>query len=486
MTTLTGPARAAAGAAPPAETVPSPGLRARDVVRRAPGLRLLGRYEGSGYVEDRFLAVRSDGQTVMLTPLLHAVLECADGDQGADDLAAAVGDRLGRAVGLPVLSALVLGRLGPAGLVVVVPSGADGPAHRPHLTVVPAVDRAGLPTADPLLATTLRRPLLPTHAVDLLGRLLAPLFDPRSVAGVLALWLCGSLWLFDPRGLLGGVGSAFTTPGGVLSVLGLLLASTLFHELGHAAGCAYGGARPGAIGAGLYLWVPVFWTDVTDAYRLDRAGRLRTDLGGVYFNAVSIVAMTGLAMTTGWAPATAAALLTHGVILQQLLPVVRMDGYYLFGDLTGVPNPFAFTRGVLRGLVPGRGMPAQVRALRRGARAAVVGWVVVTVPLLGVMLGWLVLSLPSIVGSSWQQGRVFWADATGAQGGTAAVLAWVCIVLLVLPLLGLGALLARVVQRLLRLLVARVHRPLDRTERIDPTDPAAATAGGTPTPGGRP
>ncbi|WP_088282257.1 hypothetical protein [Kineosporia sp. A_224] len=485
MTTLTGPGRAAAAAVSPAAAAPPPGLHPHDVVHRAPGLRLLGRYEGSGYVEDRFLAVRSDGQTVMLTPLLHAVLECADGGRGADDLAAAVGDRLGRAVGLPVLSALVLGRLGPAGLVVVAPPGA-APALRQHLSIVPAVDRAGLPTADPLLATTLRRPLLPTRAVDLLGRLLAPLFDPRAVAGVLALWLCGSLWLFDPGGLLAGAGSAFTTPGGVLSVLGLLLASTLFHELGHAAGCAYGGARPGAIGAGLYLWVPVFWTDVTDAYRLDRAGRLRTDLGGVYFNAVSIVAMTGLAMVTGWAPATGAALLTHGVILQQLLPVVRMDGYYLFGDLTGVPNPFAFTRGVLRGLVPGRGMPAQVRALRRGARAAVVGWVVVTVPLLGVMLGWLVLSLPSLVGSSWQQGRVFWADATGAQGLTAAALAWVCILLLVLPLLGLAALLARVVQRLLRLLVAPVHHRAGRTDPFDPTSPAAATAGGAPTPGGRP
>jgi putative peptide zinc metalloprotease protein len=44
------------------------------------------------------------------------------------------------------------------------------------------------------------------------------------------------------------------------------------------------------IGVGIYLVWPSFFTNVTDSYRLSRAGRLRTDLGGVYFNAVFIVA----------------------------------------------------------------------------------------------------------------------------------------------------------------------------------------------------
>ena len=40
----------------------------------------------------------------------------------------------------------------------------------------------------------------------------------------------------------------------------------------------------GRSASGLYLVYPAFYTDVTDSYRLDRAGRVRTDLGGVYFN----------------------------------------------------------------------------------------------------------------------------------------------------------------------------------------------------------
>ena len=82
----------------------------------------------------------------------------------------------------------------------------------------------------------------------------------------------------------------------LLLVLGLSVASMLFHECGHAAACRYGGARPGVIGVGFYVVWPAFYTNVTDAYRLGRAGRIRTDLGGVYFNAVFALALSA----TSW------------------------------------------------------------------------------------------------------------------------------------------------------------------------------------------
>ena len=65
----------------------------------------------------------------------------------------------------------------------------------------------------------------------------------------------------------------------------------------------YGGARPGTIGVGLYLAFPMFYTDVTDSYRLDRRGRLRTDLGGVHFNAIAVVAAGVAYFATGFKPA---------------------------------------------------------------------------------------------------------------------------------------------------------------------------------------
>ena len=92
----------------------------------------------------------------------------------------------------------------------------------------------------------------------------------------------------------------------VFLVLGLSVASMLFHECGHAAACRYGGARPGVIGMGIYVIWPAFFTNVTDAYRLGRAGRIRTDLGGVYFNAIFVLLLTVTYLATGYAPLVAA------------------------------------------------------------------------------------------------------------------------------------------------------------------------------------
>ena len=79
-------------------------------------------------------------------------------------------------------------------------------------------------------------------------------------------------WLFFVHGLVGALQQVLGDPADLLLVLGLSLVSALFHECGHAAGCRYGGARPGMIGVGIYLVWPAFFTNVTDSYRLDRTG----------------------------------------------------------------------------------------------------------------------------------------------------------------------------------------------------------------------
>ena len=52
----------------------------------------------------------------------------------------------------------------------------------------------------------------------------------------------------------------------------LVIFSGFFHELGHATATRYGGGSPGVMGVGIYLAWPAFYTDLTDSYRLDRAG----------------------------------------------------------------------------------------------------------------------------------------------------------------------------------------------------------------------
>src|SRR5690242_13329951 len=91
-------ARAASTAAPP------PPQRA---LSRAEGLELLGPVSGSGYKAGAALVRRADGQMVQLGPLMYGLLEEVDGRRGADELAAAMTERIGRRLDPEQVDALV-------------------------------------------------------------------------------------------------------------------------------------------------------------------------------------------------------------------------------------------------------------------------------------------------------------------------------------------------------------------------------------------
>jgi putative peptide zinc metalloprotease protein len=417
-------------------TVPARQVAAT-VVQRVPGLLLQGRYEGGGYLEDRYLVVRPDGQPVLLTHLLYLILRHADGGSSVPAVAERVGRDYGRRLTAELLARLVEERLVPAGLLL---QGA------PHAAATEP------PRAEPFLAVTLSQAFLPARVVRRLAGWFTPLFRPAVIAAVVAAVVASDLWLLVGSGLRreGPVAEAVAfliDPVDVLALLGLLVLVTLFHELGHAAGCRYGGGRPGAIGAGLYLWFLVFWTDVTDAYRLDRPGRLRTDLGGIYFNGVFIVVGTIGYALSGWAPLAIAVVMTNVFALQQLLPVIRMDGYYILGDLTGVPNLFGLLRPVLRSLIPGRPLDPRVAALRPGVRRVVAVWSVASALALSASLVYLVISAPRLVGTTWSQVAALREAAAAGESISGALVAGILVLVLVLPFVGFGALVARALHR---------------------------------------
>jgi putative peptide zinc metalloprotease protein len=407
---------------------------------RAVGLRLLGQYEGSGFRDDRYLVERADRQMVLLTKLLYLIVHHADGHTSTDLLADRVSQAYGQRLDPADLVRLIDDKLGPAGIVALW-NGAP----------------VGQRRADPLLALSVRAVLLPAGAVRVVGRLFAPLFHRPVALGVVAAVIAFDVWVVTNLAV-SDVLAALIDPAGVLAVLGLLLAATLFHEFGHAAGCTYGGARPGRIGVGIYLWIPAFYTNVTDAYRLNRVGRLRTDLGGVYFNAVFIVAAAGAYLWTGWAPLLAVIALSHLEIVQQLLPVVRFDGYYILGDLAGVPNLFGHVRPIMRSLVPGHHGDPAVAQLRLRTRVIVTAWVLVTVPALIIGLGALAWNAPGYLGDFWDKSSHLLTDAralasAGQQG--AAALAILSLLAITLPVIGIGLVLGRSVLHLIRGLRAR-------------------------------
>jgi putative peptide zinc metalloprotease protein len=367
--------------------------------RLADGTELLGEFKNSGMTEPPSLVRRADGQVVQLSRLVYLVASLLDGSRGPDVIAAKASAELGRTLTAEQVGYLLTAKLGPLGIA----AGAGAPA--------------ALPTAQPLLALRARATLLPAAAADAAGAFLRPLFSWPVIVAVIGGVVALDYWIISVRGLVAGLQQLLNDPVDLLLVAGLTVASALFHECGHAAGCRRGGATPGRIGVGIYLVWPAFFTNVTDSYRLSRAGRLRTDLGGVYFNLIFILGLAGVYAATNAKILLLVIAVTHLEMLEQMLPFVRFDGYFILSDLVGVTDLFARIAPVLRGSLLRRRGDARVATLRRPARIMITAWVLIVVPLLTLTLGYLLLFLPSANRALWhsamQAGHLATAALTG-------------------------------------------------------------------------
>jgi putative peptide zinc metalloprotease protein len=453
--------------APHHTNAPSPAREPR--WRQALGLEFLGPVQGSGLKDVAYLVRRIDDQMVQLSELLHLVVRHVEPPRPPADVAADVSAAYGRTLTAEGLEHLITTRLQPLGLVL--PEEAEEP-DRPV-------------RARPLLALSVKGTLIPPAVTQRLAARLTPLFWPPVVLAVLA-----ALVVADIRMILGGdfwtaVTELFATPTLALVMYGLLTCGAVIHELGHAAACRYGGAEPGEIGFGIYIVFPAFYTDVTDSYRLGRAGRVRTDLGGLYFNVLCLLALAGGYVATESGLLLLTLLVMQVQMVQQLIPIVRFDGYYILADLAGVPDLFARVGPVLRSLRPGHDADPRVTELRPKVRRFVTLWVLAIVPLLTAAFGWALWHLPEFVargrdGIRLQQ--LVFDLAWDRRDWPAMALAVLSIALILIPLVGTAVVLWRLAATLVALVrnrVARRTRAEEQAMSID-SDPRDLAGLGPP------
>jgi putative peptide zinc metalloprotease protein len=405
---------------------------------RARGLELIGEYKGSGFREPTFLARRADGQTVRLSLLLWLITTAANGRLDLPDLADWVSIAFGRTVSAEDIRFLVDRKLAPAGVLT-----SSRESEQP------------LERARPLLVPVARMGLVKHSVVGAVARVLAPLFRPPILFAALGSLLALDAWLFLVHGVTASLYAVARDPGAVLLVLALTALATAFHELGHASACRYGGARPGRIGVGFYLVWPVLYTDLTDTYRLDRRGRLRADLGGVYFNALFALGTAAGYLITGSEPLLVAILVQHYQAGLQLLPLLRFDGHYVLSDLTGVPDILSRVPSALRTVVTGGEPDGRTAELRPRVRNLVLAYALGTSVLLAAGLVFFLVHVPGMVSAAL--GRVpaqldlmvasFNAgDVLGSLSGALAFVA------LVLPAVGSAWVLSLLARRLVETL----------------------------------
>ncbi len=278
-----------------------------------------------------------------------------------------------------------------------------------------------------------------------------PLFvGPVMLAAVLAfVGLDG--WLFFVHGISQSLRHVLYQPALMLMLIGGVVLATAFHEIGHATACRYGGASPGVMGVGIYIVWPAFYTDITDAYRLGKWGRLRTDVGGMYFNAIFALVVGAAYALTSFEPLLLLIVLQTFAIIQQALPLLRLDGYYILSDLTGVPDIYLRIRGVLASLIPGRKPDPQVSELRNWVRVVVSLYVVAMVLFLGIAVLGLVINLPRVLATGYDSSALH-LQAVGPDFGhgraVKGVLDVIEMLFLALPAAGLVFTGLRVARRL--------------------------------------
>ena len=403
-------------------------------VRLADGIELLGPYQGSGCTEPQYLLRRGDGRVLVVSELLYAVVAACQTDERAGAIAAQVGSWLARPVSAGNVEYLVEHKLRPLAVV------GDGEDRRRG-------------DAAPLLGLGVRSAVVPGRLVEVAASWLRPLFLPAVVVTILCGFAAMDAWLVLAHPITMRVSDAVRDPRVVLLVTAVTLVSAGFHEIGHATGGLYGGAVPGPIGVGICLMWPAFFSNLTDSYRLARGARLRADLGGVYFNVVFMLVLFELYWTTGAQPLLVAVVLQHLLVVQQFMPFLRLDGYYIVTDVLGVPDLFSYVRPVLARLVPGRRVHPRLAVLKPRTLVLVSVWVFVTLDLMSASLVLFVTRMPRLAEGAGQLAVAGLAACVASlREGRLLGAAVACLSLLPLAiaLAGLAATLARLAGRALR------------------------------------
>ncbi|MGA2350869.1 MAG: hypothetical protein ABSF70_10585 [Terracidiphilus sp.] len=121
-------------------------------------------------------------------------------------------------------------------------------------------------------------------------------------------------------------------------ILGLVYASVLWHELGHASACERFGAKHGPIGIGVYLIYPVMYCNVTDAWKLPRMQRAIVDGAGIYFHCLFASIFCILALRFPSPVSLWVVISIWSTILFNLNPFFKFDGYWILTDLLGISS----------------------------------------------------------------------------------------------------------------------------------------------------
>ncbi|HLI28793.1 MAG TPA: hypothetical protein VKZ60_17140 [Chloroflexota bacterium] len=309
---MTDPLAAPAGAAV-ALDAPAP--------RLLPGVRLTEL--DSGASQQMYLLRLPNGRHFQLAGPLYHLVSLLDGQRTPAAIAVELGARLGRPITAEEVATIIDRKLAPLGIL----ATADAPERPPA------------PTVDSALGVVARLPVVPARVLEPVAEALKWLYAPPVALGLVLAIVLAHVYSYQQLAPLLATLSPINFP--LVAVLAAMVCVQLvlpWHELGHAAAARYFGARHGPMSIGLLGPMLAAMVEVTDVWHLTRRQRLVVDLGGVYFQSMSVLVLAAMAAATGSALPLWVVLAMDVSMLMNLNPLFKLDGYWAVSDATGITN----------------------------------------------------------------------------------------------------------------------------------------------------
>lgn len=174
---------------------------------------------------------------------------------------------------------------------------------------------------------------------------------------LLILMLPVFLFLFSPAALSGAANPSLPRDTGTWVLLYLLMLLTGFaHELAHALTCKHFNGSVPRIGAKLMYLHPVLYCDVSDSWRFPHANqKVTVSFAGIFLQLLLASLAFSAWLLTGWPLLMLYAVANLTVVLFNLFPFVKLDGYWMTVHYLGDPNlrlkSLAFLDNLVRRLV---------------------------------------------------------------------------------------------------------------------------------------
>jgi putative peptide zinc metalloprotease protein len=118
----------------------------------------------------------------------------------------------------------------------------------------------------------------------------------------------------------------------------ILILILVTHEFGHVLSSKYFGVNVDEIGLGLYIIFPVLYTDLGEVWRLHKYKRLIINLSGLYFQLLISVILLLLVFITNYSFIHKLINVNFIIILINLNPFIKFDGYWILIDLFNKNN----------------------------------------------------------------------------------------------------------------------------------------------------